>query len=183
MPSRKSNGKFASYSGDGDVINKRMTFFQQITATGGGLIPVAGISSDTVRSNPASEWTSFAARYQAFRVRGMKTTFIARHPTQDTVATVHGSLYVADTLVSNTPGSSAQILSDEGSRVYPTHKSFTYVANWARNPNSKLWNPTSAAIPAANQLAIFYGSPDTLAASVSYFDVIIEYDIELRGSQ
>lgn len=174
----------SGYNQAGDIVTKRITY--STTATFAALGSVTGISSQNAKASGV-EWSSFAARYQAFRVKSMRLSFIANCPVQEINGSSinHGVLFCGDTLVSNAPGSIQQILSDERSVVHPTWKCFTFTASWLRNPNARLWNTVTSAIPAANQYQIVFGSPDTYTASTSVqcYDIIVEYDVEFRGSQ
>jgi len=169
----------------GDVIVKRMTFPDgPITTSAGGLIVTATISDSTVQSSPASEWASFAARYQQYRVRAMRLIAKACFPVNTSTIT-HGSLFLADYIGSSGPTTPAQVLSDERGKVVDTYKDFVYEVDWSRNPNAKLWNPTSAVIPVANTFGIAYASQATpvLAAAANYFSATLEWLVEFRGSQ
>jgi hypothetical protein len=169
----------------GDIITKRMTIPSQVIASAaGGSIAVKSYVSGLVQSTPASEWASFAARYQQYRVRRFRVVGKATHPTVDIVATSHSALYIGDYIGSATPASAAQVLSDESVKENATWQNFSYEATWARNPNAKLWNPTSAVIPTANEYSVVLASADsTLAAAVTYYSAFIEFEVEFRGSQ
>jgi hypothetical protein len=174
---------------DGDIIVKRMTVpAGQISSTAGGIITVSSFTAASVQSGPASEWASFAARYQQYRVRSVTMVMEPRFPGSGTPVTTsgsHGALYVSDFIGSATPSSAAQVLSDERSVVANTSKRIVFTVDWVRNPNAKLWNPTSAALPTANSfgIAVAGDSQSTLAASTAYFDVNVIWEVELRGSQ
>jgi len=165
----------------GDTIRKRLTYSADITSSGGGAISVASLDTNLTQST--TEFSSFSARYQAYRVVAMKARFIALHPTVDATANIHGTLVVGDSLVGNTPGNAGQLLSDERSSIYPTWKSVTAFADWNLNPNAKLWDSTGSNIPTANRFAINYGSPSTLTNGITYYHLVIEFIVEFRGSQ
>jgi len=169
--------------GEGDSILKRMSFTSTLSSNAGGSIPITAFTTDTVRSNPATEWASFAARYQAYRVRAMRVQFIATHPTVDAVATSHAALIVSDSTQGQTPTSTGQVFADERSIVRETFRRFSYTTDWSRNPNAKLWNPTNAAIPVANQFQVNVITLGTLANSTLYYELIFEFDVELKASQ
>jgi hypothetical protein len=169
---------------EGDVVVKRMTIPSLALASNaaGTIVPTDYVTG-LVQSTPASEWASFAARYQQCRIRSIKVTM-------DPVFTVsyagipHSQLYAADFIGTAAPGSVAQVLSDERALVFGTSRRVVYTSNWSRNPNARLWNPTSAAIPAANQFGIAVASvPATLANSLNYFILSLEFIVEFRGSQ
>jgi len=169
----------------GDQIVKRLTIPVITLATGAGVvIPVTSITSSAVQSVPASEWASFAARYQQYRVRAIRLTGKAINPVQ-TATLTHSVLYRGDYLGSAVPATAAQVFSDENVRENTTCRDFVDIVTWDRNPNSKLWNPTSAAIPAANQFAWVCASPGApvLLTGTTYYAVTIEYEVEFRGSQ
>jgi len=174
--------------GSGDTVVKRMTLASQVvTSTAAGLIAVTTRSASEVQSAPAAEWASFAARYQQYRVRRLRIIAKATHPAdEDPVSGVahHSALYLADHIGTSAPATAAQVLSDEAGRVIATYKDFMYEATWARNPNAKLWAPTSAVTPAANDYSISFASATApaLLASDPVFAYVLEWEVEFRGS-
>jgi hypothetical protein len=176
--------------GDGDIISKRLTLpAGQIASTAGGIIALATAATAAfVQASPASEWASFAARYQQFRVRSVTLIMEPRFPASGTPITVvgsHGALFVADFIGASVPGTAAQLLSDEAAVVTNTSKKVVFTVDWTRNPNARLWNPTGAALPVANSygIAVAGSAGSTLAVSTAYFDTILMWDVEFRGSQ
>jgi hypothetical protein len=176
-------GSFRSNAGD--IVVKRLTQPAQTLATGAGtVIPVTAVSSSQVQSAPATEWTSFAARYQQYRVRAIRIIGKATQPVQ-LAALAHGSLYRGDALGASTPSTSAQVLSDENVRENATYKDFVHVVTWQRNPNAKLWAPTGAAIPSQNTYSWVCASAVTpsLTTATTYYAYSVEWEVEFRGSQ
>jgi len=168
----------------GDQIVKRMTLPSGLATGAGTTIPVTSFSSGGVQSLPASEWASFAARYQQYRVRALRVTGKAVNPVQSATIT-HSVLYRGDFLGSETPGSALQVLSDEKVRSCATCKDFVDVVTWKANPNARLWNPTSAVIPVANTFSWVCASPNTpvLTTATEYHALVLEWEVEFRGSQ
>lgn len=184
----------ANKMGDGDMITKRLTLpLGTVVSTAGGVIAVDTTTDTTqVQTAPASEWASFAARYQQYRVRAVTLILTPAYPASGSpVAGVspqgaHSALYVGDFIGTSVPASAAQILSDEGSVVLSTCKDVRYTVTWARNPNAKLWAPTTGAVPAANSYGVAFASnatAGTLAISAAYYTRTIVWDVEFRGSQ
>lgn len=98
----------------------------------------------------------------------------------------HSQLYVADYIGASVPASAAQVLSDERCVVASTAKGVSFASTWNKNPNAKLWNPTGAAIPAANLFGIAWASNTNatlMAAATPYFAYDVEWIVEFRGSQ
>jgi len=183
--SRNSSKKAFTDRNAGDQVTKRMTSGGSVLATGAGtVIPVTTITSSAVQSTPAAEWVSFAARYQQYRVRAIRVIGKATFPVNQAGVAL-SALYRADYIGSAVPGTNTQVLSDEQCKISATCHDFSDVVTWARNPNAKLWNPTSAAIPAANQFAWVCASPTlpALTTALTYFSLTIEYEVEFRGSQ
>jgi len=169
----------------GDQIVKRMTLGSLTLATGAGTaIPVTVITSLQVQSAPATESASFAARYQQYRVRAIRLRGKAINPIQSTTV-VHSVLYRGDYIGVSEPSGAAQVLSDENVKEVATCLDFTDVVTWSRNPNAKLWNPTSAAIPSQNSFAWVAASPTTpvLTTATTYYALTVEWEVEFRGSQ
>jgi len=169
----------------GDQIVKRMTFNGLVLATGAGTaIPVTSVTSAQVVTSPATEWTSFAARYQQYRVRAIRVRGKAVNPVQSATVT-HSVLYRGDYVGISAPANAAQVLADENVEEVATCKDFQDVVGWQRNPNAKLWNPTSAVPPAANQFSWVCATPVTpaLTTATTYYAYTVEWEVEFRGSQ
>jgi hypothetical protein len=178
------SGAFAM-SNAGDQIVKRMTVSGQVLATGAGtVIPITSFTSGQVESLPASEWASFAARYQQYRVRAIRVTGKATQPIQ-TATVTHGVLYRGDYQSNAVPGTAAQVLSDENVKEAATTKDFVDIVTWSKNPNAKLWALTSGAIPFANQYSWVCASAVTpaLLTATTYYALVVEYEVEFKGSQ
>jgi len=169
----------------GDQIVKRMTFSGLTLATGAGtVVAVTQYNSGEVQALPATEWASFAARYQQYRVRAIRVTGKAVQPVQSATIS-HAALYRGDFIGSATPASAAQVLSDERVKTCGTDRDFTDVVTWRKNPNARLWVTTTTAIPAANQYAWVCASPVTpaLTTATTYYAIVVEWEVEFRGSQ
>jgi len=180
----KTQGAFR-FRNAGDFIVKRLTLAAQTLATGAGtVIPITTVSSQTVFTAPAIEFASFAARYQQYRIRAIRVTGKSTQPVQ-TATISHSNLYRGDTLGGATPGTSAQVFSDENVKECATHRDFVDLVTWSRNPNAKLWNPTSAAIPAANEFAweCASASSPSLTTATTYYAFTVEWEVEFRSSQ
>jgi hypothetical protein len=169
----------------GDQVVKRMTALDYVLATGAGTeIPINEISSALVQSAPATEWASFAARYQQYRVRALRVRGKAINPVQSATVS-HSVLFRGDYIGVSAPSSAAQVLSDENVKEVATCKDFSDVVTWVRNPNARLWNPTSAAIPAANSFSWVCASAPApvLTTATTYYALVLEWEVEFRGSQ
>jgi hypothetical protein len=170
--------------GLGDTISKRFTYPSTLSTGAGVVFPVTSYTTSSVQAIPATEWSSFAARYQQYRVRGMRLLAKARFPV-NTSTIGHSIVYIADYIGSAIPGSASQVLSDEGVKVHASCTDWSYGVSWSRNPNAKLWNPTSTSIPVANQFGIVFASSAAaaLTTATTYYDFVVEWDVEFRGSQ
>jgi len=170
----------------GDQIVKRMSIPGVLVTTAGGLISVVNFSSGNVQSAPATEWSSFAARYQQYRVRRLRFVATPCHPTADSTITTHSQLYVSDYIGSSIPSTPAQVLADERCTTFSTAGNVVYNVSWSRNPNARLWNPTSAVIPTANEYGFVIASNSLISMSSGANDLFaytVEYEVEFRGSQ
>jgi len=169
----------------GDQIVKRLTLQSTVLATGAGTtLGINAVSSGGCQSLPAAEFASFAARYQQYRVRAIRVTGKAINPVQ-TATTFHGVLYRGDYIGASNPATAAQVFSDEKVKSCATCKDFKDVVTWDRNPNAKLWNPTSAIIPTPNLFTWVAASAPTpaLTTALTYYALAIEWEVEFRGSQ
>jgi hypothetical protein len=162
-----------------------MTVPNQTLATGAGTaLPVTFQSSGAVQSTPASEWSSFATRYQQYRVRAIRVRGKATNPVQSATVS-HGVMFRGDFIGGSTPATAAQVLSDENSQETATCKDWEQIVTWKRNPNARLWNPTNAVIPSANTFAAVQASATTpaLTTATTYYALVVEWEVEFRGSQ
>lgn len=172
----------------GDIILKRMTIPNgSLSTTAGGIVAVTTFSNSLVQSTPATEFASFAARYQQFRIKSFAIRSVPTFPVNSgmTAITGHNALYVSDFLGSAVPATAAQILADERCVVNSTARNWIFTVTSKRNPNALLWNPTSAAIPVANQMSIALASSTTATMPVSAIIGILDFEwiVELRGAQ
>jgi hypothetical protein len=183
---RKNNSRAgANIDSSGDQIVKRMTFTGDVLSTGAGtVILVTTVGSGAVFTVPAAEWASFSARYQQYRVRKIVIRGKAINPVQSATIT-HSALYRGDFIGNATPASAAQVFSDENMKICTTCEDFVDVVTWERNPNARLWNPTTAAIPIANSFSWVCASPATpaLTTATTYYALTLEWEVEFRGSQ
>jgi hypothetical protein len=171
-----------------DVVTKRLTFNGSYTTTN-SVLGVQLINSATVESDPAAEWASFAARYQQYRVKALSVTFYMFEPVNGPTT----PYVVSDYIGTSVPGSATQIISDERCVVRAPGgqqgaSMFVFETDWSRNPNAKLWNPTSAAVPAANTYGIAFASHPQAPASTGGGAVLqlvttTAWLVEFRGSQ
>lgn len=181
--------RFVTSPNMGDIIRKRMTIANgSIATTAGGIIALATFSSALVQSAPASEWASFAARYQQFRVLAMR---FKGEPSLKVnavnTATNHLLLavYSGDFIGTQVPATAAQVFSDENAKQTSAGNELIITASAQRNPNAMLWNPTNAALPAANAIGVALASNTTAIGpgSLSAFQYVLEFQVEFRGSQ
>jgi len=172
---------------NGDVIQKRFTLPGTLSSTAGAIVGVTSFKASGVETSPATEWASFAARYQQYRVKSI-------HFIGDPCSNVNGfsnnefnsQMYVGDYINASVPGSAAQVLSDERAIVVSTAKRINFLVTSSRNPNAMLWNPTSATLPAANDYSIVMASSTAtglLPLSSAIYVYVIEWIVEFRGSQ
>jgi len=171
-------------------VVKRMTYPAQLQSTSAGsVIAVTSFSTASVQAYPATEFASFSARYQQYRVKRITLDVFPLYPgsgdPQVAGAAGHSVMYVGDFIGSATPASATQVLSDEKVRLFGTYQRWKFSASWERNPNAKLWNPTSAIIPTANTFSVVYASAaaSELPASAVIFVYVLTWDVEFRGSQ
>jgi hypothetical protein len=172
----------------GDLVTKRLTH-NDAFSTNNAVLGVQLISSGSVQSDPATEWASFAARYQQYRVKALSVTFYIYNGQGNPVQ----PYVVSDYIGSSVPGTATQIISDERCVVRASagqqgSTMFVFETDWSRNPNAKLWNPTSAVVPTANVYGVAFAShPQALASSgsVAALQIITTtaWLVEFRGSQ
>jgi len=182
---RRSVATIPRSFGAGDIIFKRMTIPNgSLSSNAGQIVPVTTYSNSLVQSNPATEWASFASRYQQYGVVVMRIHLTAVAVVNLSTENIN-QMYISDYIGTSAPTSAAQVLSDEKAKIWSSSKDLSFVTSWVKNPNAKLWNPTSASIPTANQMGIAIASGTTALffASSPVFTYSIMFDVEFRGAQ
>jgi hypothetical protein len=168
----------------GDDILKKMTFPSQgvSAAAGGGLAVSLFASASQVQSLPATEWASYAARYQQYRVKSVRIVWTPVYNVS--TSTIFDSpIYFADAIGTSAPTTVAQVLADERAVIKEIMKRFEFIATSARNPNMSLWNPTNAALPVANNVSIYGAMDNNVGATQRLCSYNTEWLVEFRGSQ
>lgn len=175
----------ASRSLDGSSIVKRMTFTTTVTSGAGGTFGLL-LTSNAVKTLPATEWSSFAVRYNDFRVLKLKVSYtpyrLVNTQNAGTALFSAGAGYIArDPSGSAAGGSRAVVLALEGS------KSISLLRPWkmtilASQREHLIFSATSIGIAASSlfQLVAYIGGLDN---TTLYGEVTYEWVVELRGAQ
>jgi hypothetical protein len=189
QPSRQPQSIPKYISGVHDLLVKRMTVGSQVLTTSAfGIIPVTtNLQSDQCSQFPSTEWASYAARFQQYRVRRMRLHFDPCLNVNSVagVASLNllSVLYFSDFDSTSIPTSAAQIIADAKFRKFSTSKSFTYESDWGRNPNARLWSPTNAAIPALSRFGIAFCSHtnvNLLPINTIIYVYLMDFEVELQ---
>jgi len=158
-----------------------------ITTTAAGIIAPTAVASGAVFGS-STEFASYAARFDQYRVKKLKIYFIACHPEQVPTATDtadHGALFVGQSEMGAVVGTGQQVMSLYKRQVRPTYASFSFTGTWDRNPNCKLWSQTNAVPAGTNQFSVQWGTPafanNAVVASTDYFSLFAEWTVEFRG--
>jgi hypothetical protein len=145
-----------------DTVLVKMVFANQVlTTTAFGVInTTTTLQSDQCSQFPSGSWASYAARFGQYRVHSMAMHLHPTLPVNSTSAAAGqiSSMHFSDFISTYIPTTAAGIVGDSSWREFSTGKPITFRANWARNPNAKLWSPTSAAIPIDRRYGIAYCS-------------------------
>jgi len=96
-------------------------------------------------------------------------------------------MYLADFIGTSAPASAAQVLADERAVQTSTAKDWSFTTSWDKNPNARLWDPTTAVVPAANSYSVALATnlslAFTAALQANLYSLAIVFDVEFRGSQ
>jgi hypothetical protein len=170
-----------------DITVKRMTVGSQVLTTSAfGIIGVTtNLQSDQCSQFPSTEWASYAARYDQYRVRKMtlyfKPTLVSTVPATNLLSV----MYFSDFISTSIPTSAAQIIADSHFQQFSTGKEFQFTTTWDRNPNAKLWSPTSAAIPALSRYGVAFCSHtnvNLMPINTIIYCYLMEFEVELKDS-
>jgi hypothetical protein len=147
----------------------------------------AFISVGTNGLSATTEFASYAARWQMFRVSGCRLTFMPRYPQFGTSSTAasqpDGVLCLADDRDGDTPNptSIAGLWAWSNAKLYTWDKKFTYDYRPDDFEDSP-WYPVIGSIPQLWRIVAGISNPATLL-SVVIFDVFVEYAVEFKGTQ
>lgn len=169
----------------GDILTKRMTVGSQVLMTSAfGIIPVTtNLQSDQCSQFPSTEWASYSARFGQYRVKSMTLRFRPCFTVNSVATNLLSVMYFSEFSSTSIPTSAAQIIADSKFRMCSTGKEINYTATWARNPNAQLWNPTSAAIPAASRYGVAFCSHtnvNLLPINTIIYTYLMEFEVELK---
>jgi hypothetical protein len=169
-----------------DTLVRRFTIGSQVVSTNGfGIVPVTtNFQSDQCSQFPSSEWASYAARFGQYRVLKFSMHLRPTMPVNSGVIATNllSSMYFSDFMSTTIPTTAVGIVSDRSFREFSTGRAIVYQTTWARNPNAKLWTPTSTAIPATSRYGIAYCSHpnvNLLPVNQILFTLYLEFEVEL----
>lgn len=170
----------------GDIVTKRLTLLNgtNLATNGSGFVPVTNYAAGDCQS--ATEWSSFAARYQQFRVKALRITLTPLFPkSQFGSSGPHLTMVASDASGGSYPSTPSQVFSDERARLFSTDTRIVFETTWSRNPNASLWNVTSGAMPIANNYSVAVASSAQVATSLTsnIMSVSEEWIVEFKGSQ
>jgi hypothetical protein len=174
----------AGQDGRGDQsIRRRCTLVNVITAVTGN---VYAYSVGSNNATAAFEFSNYAAIYQEYRVRAIRTRVVPR--VRDNIQTAVGVIFpgtVCSAAFCAGAGAAtmAAVFAEQGSKVHPEWTAAeNLVTDWV-NPTSKLWTATSATVATAGQYGIqFIGTVGAPAVwnTLTIADTLTEFDIEFR---
>jgi len=168
------------------IEKARLVFNSTLSSTVGGFIT----TTLSLNPNAGSEWASYAALYDEFRVRGIRITLISTQQYSVTAKNgIVGVVYDNDDSVALT--SLAAALEYDTAQIIPSvfqhtitkeNKTPALQLAWCR-PNSGTstnipWYDVGT--PSASPGSIKFYS-DTLSVSTDYFHYVLEYFVEFRG--
>lgn len=169
-----------------DTLVRRFSIGSQVVTTSAfGIVPVTtNLQSDQCSQFPSTEWASYAARFGQYRVLKMSLHFKPTMPVNSGVIATNllSSMYFSDFMATTIPTTAASIVADRSFREFSTGRAFVYTTTWNRNPNAKLWTPTSTAIPATSRYGIaFCSHPNVnlLPVNQILFTMYMEFEVEL----
>lgn len=156
-----------------------------VTTSAGGLIALSSIAADAARTG-TGEFAEYAVVWSHFRVHSITLHFAPRWPSSfqssGAVDLSHGALLLAPSWDSNEVYSSvANLLQNPACTWKSTSSTFTYKMTWKGYPDAHLYHEVGSAIPADQNMRIYFGSTTSLVASVPYYYVATVYDVEFRG--
>jgi hypothetical protein len=172
------------------VLRRKLVRYDTVTASTGNVLGYF-ITSSGVMS--ADDWAGFAAVYDEYRVRGIRTRlcpvaqvvfssnlaaggFIGAYP-----GPVVSASYANGTGATTTGAAFAQ----SGSKVHGCNEQVQeHVASWELNPSAKLWVAIGSTIPAQQEFGAEYVGTQIASvginATATHF-AFVEFDVEFRG--
>jgi hypothetical protein len=154
-----------------------------VSSNASGLIALGSLTSDLARSN-GLEFPNYSARYGQFRVHNMKVTFEPTYPGSSSPllgAGKHVTMLALGQRGDVNPTAST-LLSNPDCKVFSTKDKLTVSCNWRKYLDSHLFSSVNTAVPADQQLKIFYASSTLptglLPASDTMFTTVVIFDVE-----
>jgi len=171
-----------------DSLVRRMTTSRIVSTGATGIVAVTtDLQSDYCQSLPSTEFASYAARFGQYRCIAMTLRVFPCIPSPTGGINLSaGALYFCDFIATTIPTLAINVLSDRGSKVFSSAQKFTYRVSGGKYANTKLWTPTSTAIPAANRFGIAYcsnASIQIMPITTQLLTMIVEHEIEFSQAQ
>jgi len=158
-----------------------MTYPLDIGTGVGGAIAVSTIVSDTVRTYPATEWSSIANAYNEFRVLGVRLQLTGvQNPTSQTSIVI--SAWRGGVGPSTYPG----VVAQTGSKIFNLSiqgRPISFGCDCRGFENALLWANTGTGIASVNSLGLAYGSDILGPVSTTVATGFVEWVVQFRFAQ
>jgi len=123
------------------------------TGVGGVVAATTLVSSASVQST-APDFASCANLYTSYRIRALEVKVLPFFPVNTTAVTVPALIAVCPFQNSGIPVTLASILDATDSQCCSGYRSYTFTADWGRDPNAKLWTLTNTAVAAGSSFGV-----------------------------
>lgn len=165
------------------VERRRCTLVNVITGVTGSQAAYAVASNNC---SAAFEFSNYAALYQEYRVRAIRTRVVPRFRDniQAVAATPYPGTVVSGGFVDGVAGGTyAAVFAEANSKVHPEWTVAENLVTWELNPNAKLWTAVGTTLATANQYGVQFLSTSLCPAfynTVVVYDTFTEFDVEFR---
>lgn len=149
------------------VFVRRMALSYSTLSTGvGGTLAWSAIANTSNVQVSCPDFASCANIYGAYRVRAMEVHLLPAFVVNTTAVTVPLCVATCTFQAGAAPANYAAIVDGSNVQMLSGYKQYKLTCDDRRDPNARLWTPTSAAVPTGNNFGIVIcGSTTTSTAS------------------
>jgi len=167
------------------TIQVRLSFPFTLSTSAAGIINPTAFGSSNAQSDPATGFTSYAARFNNYRVLAIRFQLqpLFNFASDSALTSALGQLYLCEYYGSLPPSTQAAIANSPSLKCFSTGQNIKYKIVPHSFPNWKFYAATSTGIIAENSygVALCTNNLVTLPTSQPIFSVLYEWVVEFMG--
>jgi hypothetical protein len=168
------------------IVRRILTTSSVISTSGAGFIAATTVASSDVTG--ANDWSSFASRYGAYRVKAIRLRLFPIVTVSQAAAGVAvtpppGPILVAVVKNGRAYTNFASKCSGADAEWFGVCEKVDKSVDWRANPDAHLWTDVATTIPAEQRFGLEYSDPGSApasAATTQYFRSIVQFEAEFN---